>query len=393
MFPPTMLRRPIPVKPTGPLLFWDPRATPAALTMSQHTAAGSQERPVCIAGLGVVSPSGLSGIDGSGALLLRGRAGAVPPISAEDDVAGPRQRRMMSRPAHFAAIAMRLALRAAGWQEPWEAVGCFMGTGASGGSPADLEALLLASIDEQGLSLPRLGSRGLYTINPLLTFQCLSNFTLCHGAILLGLGGPNGAFFSRGGGTVAALQEALWAVATGACPGALAGGADSALHPVTLAELRRDGALGAGLVPSEGAAVLALAPAEETAAPLAIIERCQLHPLRGTSLAPVLAALLPALSPFDAAVVAPWGTEARAVLAAALAGLAPAVRAYDLSAALGESLAATPALAWAAAADLMQAEPAPARVLVLTVGPDGELGEVLLRRPARPRQGGAACPQ
>ena len=45
--------------------------------------------------------------------------------------------------------------------------------------------------------------------NPLFAFQLMNNFTLCHGAIRGGLGGPNGAFFSRGAGTVRALAEAV----------------------------------------------------------------------------------------------------------------------------------------------------------------------------------------
>jgi hypothetical protein len=102
------------------------------------------------------------------------------------------------------------------------------------------------------VSLARLGADGLLASNPLDTFRVLNNFTMCHGAILEGTTGPNGAFFSRGTGTVHALAEAVHAIESGDCERALAGGSDTALHPATWAELARDGFT--DLVPSAGAA-------------------------------------------------------------------------------------------------------------------------------------------
>jgi hypothetical protein len=96
----------------------------------------------------------------------------------------------------------------------------------------------------------------------------MNNFTLCHGAIQEGLAGPNAAFFSRGAGTVLALCEALAALDEGDCERAVAGAADSALHPVTWAELTREGR--AARPPSEAAALLALSAAPHGA--LAVIE-------------------------------------------------------------------------------------------------------------------------
>src|SRR5262249_11982200 len=118
--------------------------------------------------------------------------------------------------------------------------------------------LLDASIVDGTFSLARFGDRGLAACNPLLAFQLMNNFTMCHGAIFEGLGGPNGAVFSRGAGTIAAIAEAVYAVRSGDCDRAIAGGADAPTHPVTLAELARDGFVSRGLVAADAAALVAL---------------------------------------------------------------------------------------------------------------------------------------
>ena len=100
-------------------------------------------------------------------------------------------------------------------------------------------ALLDESIEGGAFSLARFGEHGLGACNPLLAFQLMNNFTMCHGAILEGVGGPNGALFSRGAGTTAALIQAVHAIRQEDCDHAVAGGADSATHPVTRAELAR----------------------------------------------------------------------------------------------------------------------------------------------------------
>jgi 3-oxoacyl-(acyl-carrier-protein) synthase len=172
-------------------------------------------------------------------------------MPVEEPLANPRARKMMSRGACLAAAA-RALVREVGCGLRDE-VGYFLGVGASGGSLDDVIALLDESIADGAFSLVRFGEHGLGACNPLLAFQLMNNFTMCHGAILEGIGGPNAALFSRGAGTTAALIEAVHAIAGGDCEHAIAGGADCALHPVTRAELARDGFVERGLVPAEGA--------------------------------------------------------------------------------------------------------------------------------------------
>ena len=186
----------------------------------------------------------------------------------------------------------------------------------------------------------------------------MNNFTLCHGAILEGLGGPNAAFHSRGEGTLAALEEALAALEEGACDRVLAGGADSAHHPVTWAEFLREGLAGQGLVPGEGAAVLALA--KEAESPVAWLQDWGVGP---GDLQP------------EEAIVAGWCPSVTEDLLSAI-GSRWRIPAYAWRG--GEALAAAPALAWTAGLDRIRQ--GAASVLVLTEGLDGTCIRVRLGR-------------
>ncbi|QRN92952.1 hypothetical protein JRI60_27485 [Archangium violaceum] len=296
-------------------------------------------------------------------------AAEVPPFAPSQDAGDGRQRKLMSRGARLAAVVMREALRDAHWSEGHEEIGAFLGVGASGGTMDELTAMLRASIEGGTLSMERFGREGLAACNPLFAFQLMNNFTLCHGAILEGVGGPNGAFFSRGAGTVRALREGLATVASGECERALAGGADSALHPVTWAELGREGFTGRGLVPGEGAGLLALSSRREEPA-LAHVERCEVIPMERLS-----GALAGAHGPVDAVLTAAWGPMLAGTLGSEAARLG--IQVFDTVRVLGEALAASPALAWAAAVDLLVGGRA-RRVQVLSLGVDGEVGLVEL---------------
>jgi hypothetical protein len=301
----------------------------------------------------------------------------VPAIAEEDEAPFGRAKKLMARAALLAAVAARRALADAGWEERREEIGYFLGVGASGGSMEDLEAMLRVSIEDGRFSMTRFAEHGVPACNPLLAFQLLNNFTLCHGAIVLGLGGPNGAFFSRGGGTVSALAEAIHAIAEGDCERALAGGADSGLHPVTMAELRRDGFAATGLRAAEGAGLLALAASAES--PLAWIESCGLRSLRHRSIAEYREEAEQALP--DAAVdlvVTALSFPHRALLQELVSAKWPQARIVDATAALGESLAASPALAWACALDGVAA--GAERVVVVSSGLDRQLGVVSFAR-------------
>lgn len=304
---------------------------------------------------------------------------AVSGSGTEAPLANPRARKMMSRAAYLAARCLAELLRDTQW--PRERTGYFLGVGASGGSLDDIMALLDHSIRDGAFSLLRFGDRGLAACNPLLAFQLMNNFTMCHGAILEGLGGPNSAVFSRGAGTIAAIAEAVHAVRSGECERAIAGGADAATHPVTVAELARDGFLGQGLAPADGCGLVALATASPGEA-AAVIEGCAHASGRGRPVCDAVGdalsrAQLAADAAIDAVVIAPWGPPAANALRSVAALRHPAATVVDLSA-RGESLAASAALAIIAAVERLAS--APGRVVVLTLGVDGDPGVAVLSR-------------
>jgi len=286
-----------------------------------------------------------------------------------DDVplAQPRALKMMSRAAYLAARCLA-SLRSG---RPLEAAGYYLGVGASGGSLDDFMALLAESLVDGKLSLAQFGTRGLAACHPLLAFQLMNNFTLCHGAILEHVSGPNSALFSRGAGTVAAIAEAVHAVETGECEIAITGGADAPTHPATLAELARDGFVDRGLCAADAVGLLELEPAVGNAI---VIEGCATASGRGRTVA---AAITDAVSrvtrDFDVIVIAPWGPPAEDALRS-FAGATPIIS----TRLLGDSLAATPALALIAAHDLLVHTPG--RALVLSLGVDGDPAAISVAR-------------
>lgn len=347
-------------------------------------------KAIPIVGVGALSSMG-AGIRGLGLALENGvslarpsqeLSGSHPGVKAFELASLPepsslpekRARMLMSRAAVLASAATAAVLSDAGWEEPRDDVGFYLGVGASGGSTDQLTAMLRACVDHGELSLARFGVEGLRACNPLFAFQLMNNFTLCHSAILNGTSGPNAAFFSRGAGTVIALQEAAHAIDEGESTRVLAGGADSCLHPVTWSELIREGYVDDGLVPGEGAAIVALGAGK----PIAYLEQCAVITGRAAGIACALSTVRIDADVVDVVVVAPWGSSARDALCTFAAGALPTARVLDSSTIFGESLAASPALAWAAAIDLLVAQGL-RRALVLSAGLDGDVGVVMLR--------------
>ena len=300
-------------------------------------------------------------------------AAQVPSLPAGQDVE-PRQLKLMSRGARLSCVAARSLFQESP-AVPREETGFFLGVGASGGAVEELEGMLDASFLEDRFDLGRFGTAGLGACNPLFAFQLMNNYTLCHAAIREGLRGPNAAIFSRGSGTVLALAEAHHAVAASDCEVALGGGADSALHPVTWAELRREE--GEAVVPGEGAALLALA-APDHARPLGFLERCEVQPGR-QGLALALESTRRSLQALRPECVVLTATPNRRAAVRELATSLCPEAVFDASALFGESLAASAALATVAALDLLQ-DGEVRRAAVLVVGPDGDLGLVGLAR-------------
>jgi hypothetical protein len=346
-------------------------------------------RPVAVVGAAAVSAWGF-GWRGLGKAMLAGKrfatpceelggvlAAQVPALSAKQDVE-PRQLKLMSRGARLSCATARQL-----FQDTPELIrrgtGFFLGVGASGGHMEELEEMLGESFSEGQFDLARFGNEGLGACNPLFAFQLMNNYTLCHAAIREALRGPNAALFSRGAGTVLALEEARYAVASGDCETALGGGADSALHPVTWAELRLGG--DGDAVPGEGAALLALA-AGGAARPLALLERCEVFPGR-QGLALALESARAALRELRPQMIVLAAAPKQSGAARELAATVCPGAVLEASAIFGETLAASGALATVAALDLLQ-DVEVHRAAVLVLGPDGDVGLVGLTREGAP---------
>jgi hypothetical protein len=301
----------------------------------------------------------------------------VAAVPAALDPVPAKARKTMARGAYLGAVALRALVGAAGWRDR-DGVGYFLGVGASGGSMADLEAILAATLGsadgagtgagtgtgEGAMDLGRFGEAGIPACNPLLAFQLMNNFTMCHGAILDGTTGPSGAFFSRGAGTMAALVEAGEAIAAGDCERAIAGGADSALHPVTWVEHTRLADAPVRLPAGEGAGLLALAAAPPADGPAIVVEVAA-QVTRADDPAARAAALVGAGC--DVVLVGADDRAQRDLLVAPFAGDAALVS-LD---AVGTALAATPALGWVAAVERVRA--GARRVAVVALDGVGDL--------------------
>lgn len=347
---------------------------------------------------GAVQPTATGQLAGSHPGVL---GSEVTDIPAPEDSVERNARKLMSRGALLGALAVRAALRTtATWSAPYHDLGYYLGVGASGGDMDQLTAMLHASLVpvEPGestaptnperpaltLSMARFGEAGLRRCNPLYAFQLMNNFSLCHGAILEDIRGPNAALFSRGSGTVAALIEAHQALESRRCPRALAGGADSAVHPVTYAELRRFGYT--DIIPGEGAALLAMQALSGRMQPelaLAFVLRADFWSHETAALPMADLNRFAEGSDIDLVVLASGTASARQTLTAWVREQCPGSRLVETGTQLGEALAASPALAWVAALDLLCAGDAE-NALVVSAGPDDNLGAVLMTRTLPP---------
>lgn len=177
-----------------------------------------------------------------------------------------KNKKMMSTPAWINALLTHKLFEQLPLNDIRNTIGHFMGVGASGANLEELNNIIKDCLDESSIvpspnvrfSFERFGLEGLAACNPLFAFQLMNNFTMCHASILEQLGGPNSVFYSRGIGTYMAFREACLALSENQTTHTLVGASDSALHPVTKAELIQQNRLDKIVPLEDGAAILAL---------------------------------------------------------------------------------------------------------------------------------------
>jgi len=249
----------------------------------------SHRRRVVITGIGPVTPVGI-GVDAFWSSLVAGRSGVgklegfdasayASRIAAQvhdfqaEDFLEPAEVRRMERFAHLAVAAGRLAVADASLdldEVPRERVGCVLGTGIGG-----------ISAFEQGVKV--LAERGPSRISPHLVAQMIPNMAAGQIAMRLGITGPNDCTVTACAASGHAIARAVDLIRAGRADVVLAGGAESAITPLTVAgfcatralSTRNDDPEGAsrpfdagrdGFVVGEGATVLVLEDAEGAAA-------------------------------------------------------------------------------------------------------------------------------
>ena len=222
-------------------------------------------RRVAITGVGAVTPLG----DGARTLFDRWAAGACAIVDgagrcadfAATDHMTAKEARRSARFVHFAVAAADEAVRDAGWGDgtPYEPhrVGCIIGTGIGG----------LDIMEEQTLVLHERGARAVsaMTVPLMMANGAAGNIALRHG-----LRGEAYATVSACAAGAHAIGAAARMIAAGHAQAVVAGGAESAMTPLSLAAF---GAMGAtsklgisrpfdtrrdGFIMAEGAGVLVL---------------------------------------------------------------------------------------------------------------------------------------
>ncbi|CAM5363295.1 Beta-ketoacyl-[acyl-carrier-protein] synthase family protein OS=Streptomyces tendae OX=1932 GN=GUR47_29905 PE=3 SV=1 [Streptomyces tendae] len=255
---------------------------------------------IAVTGLGVITPAG----DGTDA-TWEGVCGGKPTAAADPSLDGlpvefscrlpagtepvrgiPRRAAWRMSPVGKAAVAAgHDAVQDAGLDPAsWESarVGVVIGCGVGD----------LASWRAQTL---RLTDKGAASVSPLTMPMALPNMPAGEVALALGIHGPSLGTATACASGASALMTARWLLASGQCDIVLAGGAEMAVDPLSVAAFHRMGALSTrgddisgasrpfapgrdGFVISEGAAVLVLERTEDAAArgkdPRALLVGC-----------------------------------------------------------------------------------------------------------------------
>lgn len=190
--------------------------------------------------------------------------GQVPGFEPEKFVTQRKSLKVMARDIQLAVAAASLAFENAGLKNSIfskERFGVTVGSGVLNHEPDELAYCVKNSLGDDGaLDLKKFGGDGLSSLFPLWLLKYLPNMSACHISILFDLRGPNNSITTGASAGLQAVGEAARIVARGDADLMLAGGAESKLNPVGLAEYKILGLLSdtnkPGLVIGEGAGFL-----------------------------------------------------------------------------------------------------------------------------------------
>lgn len=153
-----------------------------------------------------------------GVVVTGAGAASDPDLDPRPLLRERKMRKFMGAQDRLALAAASAACRGAGLvrdsAELGPAAGLFLTVGWLPFEREDIDVLCEASCDALGsFDLPRFLRESYESINPLLTFRCLSNMPAYHASTNLGIQGPYVTSYAGTGQLYAALEEALWALA------------------------------------------------------------------------------------------------------------------------------------------------------------------------------------
>lgn len=249
----------------------------------------TSRRRIVVTGIGPVTPVGI-GVESFWTSLIQGRSGVAKlegfdasgytsQIAAQvhdfrpEEHLQPAETRRMERFAQLAVAAARLALADAGLDldaTPRDRVGSVIGTGIGGIGAFEQQMRILAE-------------RGPSRVSPHLVAMMIPNMAAGQVAMRLGITGPNDCTVTACAASGHAIARAVDLLRAGRADVILAGGAESAITPLTVAGFCATRALSTrnedperasrpfdagrdGFVVGEGATVLALEDAAHAAA-------------------------------------------------------------------------------------------------------------------------------
>lgn len=162
-------------------------------------------------------------------IVATGAGSALREAGTEDDVLpflrSRKSRKFMGIQDELAVTAAGRALASAGLaaidHERGAAVGLFATVGYIPFESADIDPVLEGSLIDGEFDVAEFSREGYLRAHPLLTFRCLPNMPAFHVSVSFGLRGPYLVTYPGPGQAYAALEEAVFALESGACEVAL----------------------------------------------------------------------------------------------------------------------------------------------------------------------------
>jgi len=210
---------------------------------------------VVVTGIGLLTPVGI-GVEPFWKALTAGRSGVGQitlfevdrfPVKAAAEVKDFKlreftvQRKMikvMSRDIQLAVAAADLTMRDAGLEvgkfDP-DRIGVNLGAGLINADIRELRPALVSSMRDGRFSFEEFGAHGMRELFPLWLLKYLPNMLACHISITYGCRGPSNSITAGHAAGSQAIGEAFRILQRGDADIMLAGGADSKIHPLSLA--------------------------------------------------------------------------------------------------------------------------------------------------------------